>query len=177
MVKKNQNTEAVILSRQFLLNKDIIYTILSKNYGKMRIFSKGGRNICSKRSSHMVTGNIVNIIFTFSNEISYLQQTNIISGFINIKNNFEKTIYVMKYFFIVSKLLPENSEDKEVYNIVLSFLRCIALCTDYENNNIFLKHINFLLFSLGYSENQNTYNSIKKIEEIINEHIPLRGII
>jgi len=165
-------TEAIVIGQHSLPTKDKIIIFLTAPLGKIRVFAKGIKKITSRRLSHLDTGNLVKILLTQKNDLFYLRETELISGFSSLKQHKEKISYLYSFFFILNKILPENQKEEEVYALVKKFLIVLGK-KEKIDQNIFSSYLNQLLIILGYSEKEeNFFPLIKKIESIIDEKIP-----
>lgn len=152
-------TEAFILKRKELLNKDIFYTLLTCDEGKVKATAKGIKSLTSKRSPHLQTGNLVSCILYKKDGFFYLQETNLKSSFSDIKRSSQKMSYLYFMLFIVDRLLPENQNEEKVYEILKKFMVKLSKSGNVEIK-ILEKYISSLLMELGY------INERKKIEEL-----------
>jgi DNA repair protein RecO (recombination protein O) len=170
-------TEAIILKKKELLQKDILITLLTLEMGKVSVIAKGIKLITSRRAPHLQTGNLVNVILSHKTTTYYLQQTTLISGFQDIKNDPHKMSYLYTFFFIIDKILPEEHKEEEVYAIVKLFLIDLARSSTLTLD--FLRpHLQKLLVSLGYVEGAKSLSElIQTTEEILNEKVPLHVIM
>ncbi|PIP63744.1 hypothetical protein COW97_01050, partial [Candidatus Roizmanbacteria bacterium CG22_combo_CG10-13_8_21_14_all_34_12] len=57
---RSLKTEAVVLKKKDLLNKDVLISVFSQDLGRLTLFAKGIKKITSRRSPHLQTGNLVN---------------------------------------------------------------------------------------------------------------------
>lgn len=164
-------TEAIILKKINLLEKDLLIIFFTKKLGKISVFSKGVKKITSKRLPHLQTGNLLTILLTKNKNRFYLKETNLISGFSEIKKNQKKINFLYQYFFVLEKILPENQQEKEVYQIVKLFLSTLGK-KNYQNNILEI-YLNKTLKKLGYLKEDKKMKDIEKIVfDLINEKIP-----
>ncbi len=164
-------TEAIILKKRNLLNKDVVITFFSQELGKISVFAKGIKKITSRRLPNTQTGNLINAVIYKKDDRFYLQETNLISAFSQIKNNSKKIDYLYQFFFILERLLPENQKEEAVYKLVKRFM--IELSKDGFDMKKLTAYFNDLLFDLGYLKEKKPLEEIRfLIEEIINEKIP-----
>lgn len=169
---RSLKTEAVVLRKKSLLNKDILINLFTKDLGRLTVFAKGVKKITSRRSPHLQTGNLINVIISHKNDRSYLQESLLISGFSELKKDENKIKQLYLFLFILDRLLPENQKEERVYNLTKKFL--IDLSQANEKKKLGLLHyLNQLMNFLGYLHEKKSFNELKLvIEEIINEKIP-----
>lgn len=159
------------------MGTDIILSFFSRDFGKIFAIAKGVKKITSKRSAHTQTGNLVTIELYAKTETFYLQNTNIISAFSQIKNSPEKVNYLYQFLFILDRIIPEQQPETEIYNVAVNFL-VYASKTDSITPDQFASYLHDIIRILGYGTQEKSLSDlIRKIEEIIHEKIPEHVII
>lgn len=169
---RTKRTEAIVLRRRILLNKDVLITFFSCEFGKIQVIAKGIRKITSRRSSHIQTANLVQILVQNKDERFFLQETNLTSAFSKIKNNDQKIQILYFFLFIIERILPENQKEGEVYKLSKQFLVVLSLKEEHFSEFLTL-YINRVLRFLGYIQKDKELHDLKLfIEEIIHEKTP-----
>jgi len=164
-------TEALLLNKKSLLEKNILLTFLTKDLGKIKVFAFGAKKITSRRLSYFQTGNLLKIIVEKKDDRFYLKEVSLISGFLSIKDNQKKWPAFYCYFYILEKILPENINDKKNYQLTLAFL--INLSKKQFGFDELNSYLNLLLKNLGYlSQEQSFEENMKLVEKIIDEKLP-----
>ncbi|OGK16080.1 DNA repair protein RecO [Candidatus Roizmanbacteria bacterium RIFCSPHIGHO2_01_FULL_39_12c] len=171
-MKRTVKIEAIVLKKKILPNRDTIVALFSDALGKVSVIAKGVKKITSRRSPHLQTANLISCILYKKDERYYLQETTLISGFSQIKNNREKLNNLYQYFFILERLLPENQTEPQIYNLLLRYL--IELSQAKENKIELLKnYLNNTLKLLGYIKEDKSHEELIWFAEgIIHEKIP-----
>lgn len=170
-------TDALVLRKRSLMGTDIVLSFFSRDFGKIFAIAKGVKKITSKRSAHTQTGNLVTIELYAKTETFYLQNTNIISAFSQIKNNPEKVNYLYQFLFIIDRIIPEQQPEPELYNVVVNFL-VYASKVESITPAEFATYLHDITRILGYGSSEKSLPElIRKIEEIIHEKIPEHVII
>lgn len=176
-MRQTIKTEALVLRKKSLLEKDIIYTFFSKDLGKIRVIAKGIKKITSRRSAHTQTGNLTAIELYAKGDIYYLQNTAIISAFSQIKSDVSKVNMLYRFLFILDRILPDSQPEPEVYQVMLKFLIWLAKAENISDIEL-SQYLSRILGYLGYgSEQKNISDMVRKIEEIIHEKVPEHVII
>ena len=171
-MKRTIKTEAIVLRKRALPNQDKIVTLFTKELGKLAVFAKGIKKITSRRLPHVQTANLINTVLYKKDNRFYLQETNLISGFSQIKKNPHKIQSLYLFLFVVERLLPENQLETTVYQLALKFLIELAK-TDSQNDLFLTKSLNKILKLLGYSKADKSLEELKEtIEELIHEKMP-----
>lgn len=164
-------TEAFVLKKKDLLNKDILISLFTKKEGKVIVIAKGVKKITSKRAPHLQTGNLINVQLNKKNNIIYLEESQLISAFSQIKNKSKKINILYQYFFVLDKLLPENQKELSVYNLTKSFL--FKIHQSISEDNFLISYLNKTLKVLGYIKKD--YQKIDLeviISDLIGEKFP-----
>lgn len=170
-------TDALVLRKRSLMGTDIILSFFSKDFGKVFAIAKGVKKITSKRAAHTQTGNLVTIELYAKSETFYLQNTNIISAFSQIKNNQEKVNYLYQFLFVIDRILPEQQPEQEIYTIAVKFLIYLSKSKIISPDH-FASYLHDIIRVLGYGTQETSLPDIlRKIEEIIHEKIPEHVII
>ena len=169
---RSLKAEAVVLKKRDLLNKDVLISLFTQDLGRLTVFAKGIKKITSRRSSHLQTGNLINIIIIHKNERYYLQESELLSGFSELKKDEKKVSNLYLFLFVLERLLPEQQKETKAYNLTKNFL--IDLSKSTKPNSIAVKYLSDIMMQLGYLDKKVNFPELKSlIEEIINEKIPL----
>ena len=169
---RNLKTEAIVLRKKNLLNRDVLISFFSQNLGRLTVFAKGVKKITSRRSPHLQTGNLINIIIGHKNDRYYLQESQLISGFSELKKDDNNVKQLYPFLFVLDRLLPENQKEERIYNLTKRFLINLSLPAGRDRLGL-LYYLNKLMSLLGYLHEDKNLNELKFfIEEIINEKIP-----
>ncbi len=165
-------TEAIVLRRRSLLNKDSLVTFFTKESGKVTVVAKGVKKTTSRRAPHLQTGNLLEIVCNVRNERKYLGQTSLISAFSEIKKDKRKMNYLYLLLFILDRLLPEEQEEAAVYLSTKKYFIELSKSTSFMDATC--AHLLFpILSQLGYvKEEISLPDIISQVEEVINEKVP-----
>lgn len=165
-------TEAIVLKKKDLLNKDVLISLFTQSSGRLTVFAKGIKKITSRRSPHLQTGNLINVILSHRNDHYYLQESEIISGFSELKKESGKVEQLYSFLFVLDRILPEQQKETKIYNLTKNFL--IDLSKPIKSGTIIFKYLTDAMKSMGYLDKEVSRTQLKSlIEEIINEKIPL----
>ncbi|MEK7495377.1 MAG: DNA repair protein RecO [Patescibacteria group bacterium] len=165
-------TEAIVLKKKDLLNKDVLISVFSQDLGRLTLFAKGIKKITSRRSPHLQTGNLINVLVSHKNDHYYLQESELVSGFSELKKNEKKVNNLYSFLFVLERLLPEQQKETKTYNLTKNFL--IDLSKSIKPDIVTFQYLTDIMMQLGYLDQKVSYLELKSlIEEIINEKIPL----
>lgn len=169
---RSLKTEVIVLRKKDLLNRDVLISFFSQNLGRLTVFAKGVKKITSRRSPHLQTGNLINILLSHKSDRFYLQESQLISGFSELKKDEDKIKQLYLFLFILDRLLPENQKEERAYNLTKKFLIDLSHPSGKKRLGL-LYYLNKLMNLLGYLHEDKNLNELKFfIEEIINEKIP-----
>ncbi len=169
---RSLKTEAIVLRKKDLLNRDVLISFFTQDLGRLTVFAKGVKKITSRRSPHLQTGNLINVIINHKNDRYYLQESQLISGFSELKKDEDKIKQLYLFLFILDRLLPENQKEERAYNLTKKFLINLSHPSGKKKLSL-LYYLNKLMSFLGYLHQTKNFNELKFfIEEIINEKIP-----
>ncbi|PIS15859.1 DNA repair protein RecO [Candidatus Roizmanbacteria bacterium CG09_land_8_20_14_0_10_41_9] len=167
-----KRSEAIVLRKRTLLNKDVLLTFFSSEFGKIQVIAKGIKKITSRRSSHMQTANLVQILVQNKDERFFLQETSLTSAFSQIKNNDQKIQVLYFFLFTLERILPENQNESDVYKLSKQFLVALSR-SDGCFSGLLTLYLNKMLRLLGYIQKDKELDDLKLfIEEIIHEKTP-----
>jgi DNA repair protein RecO (recombination protein O) len=168
---RSLKTEAVVLKKKSLLNRDVLISLFTHDLGRLTVFAKGVKKITSRRSPHLQTGNLINVLLSSRNDQYYLQETQLISGFSELKEDENKVKQLYSFLFVLERLLPEQQKEAKIYNLTKNFF--IDLSKSEGKGTVILKYLTQVMKSLGYLDKDvSQAELISLIEEIINEKIP-----
>ncbi len=171
-----QKVEGFVLKKKSLLEKDIVVTLFTAELGKMTAMAKGARSITSRRAAHLQTGNLIKAQLSDFHDISFIQSSELISGFMQIRTDTKlNSLYL--FLYILDKLLPEKQQEKIIYTITKRFF--INLSKGEEKaQDILHVALQKTLLELGYTEGNLTLDElIQTVENNIEEKLPQHVIM
>lgn len=164
-------TEAVVLKKKDLLDKDVLICLFTEQLGQLTVFAKGIKKITSRRSPHLQTGNLVNVLLSHKNNRYFLQESQLVSGFSELKKNSESVKQLYSFLFVLDRLLPEEQKETKIYNLTKNFLIELSKSS---SKAVILGYLTDMMKLMGYLDKKVGQTELKSlIEEIINEKIPL----
>lgn len=167
-----QKTEAIVLRKRSLLGQDNLVTFFSKEHGKVNVIAKGIKKTTSRRAPHLQTANLIELSYNVSNDRKYLDQSNLISAFSQIKKDSRKMNYLYLIFFITDRLLPEDQKEEQVYKTFMKFLVSLSKNETFNDEDC-ARFLFQILSDLGYvKESGSLQELITTVEENINEKVP-----
>jgi DNA repair protein RecO (recombination protein O) len=165
-------TEAIVFKKKSVLNRDMVVTLFTEERGKIKLYAKGMKKITSRRLPHNETGNLIKTVINKRGDNYYLQETQLISLFSQIKKDKIKLNYLYFFLFVLDRLLPENQKEPPVYTTLKKFLIDLSRSKNFQIDQV-TAYLNIFLQQLGYTmETLSLAEALARIEEIINESIP-----
>ena len=152
-------TEAVVLSKLNYGDTSSIVTLFTKDYGKLSVMLKGGRNPKSKLSLIVDPLNYLEVIIynNPSRELQILSSADIKGHFHKIKEDLDKLKYSHAVIELIKNLSVEHEVNKKLFSGIIRIFELIA--EGNENPAIsFGRFFLFFLKELGYEFQPGTQN-------------------
>ena len=112
------NTEGIVLKSTNYADKDKIYTILTRDYGKVRVLARGVRKITSRRAGNLDTLNYVSLKLTESSGFKNLDEAVVLESFRDIKNDLSISMSAYYLAEIVFRSVEEDDTSPERYGVM-----------------------------------------------------------
>jgi DNA repair protein RecO (recombination protein O) len=144
------NVEAVVIKRKNIKEADKIFTIYTKQLGKIIAIAKGVRKISSKRSGHLEMFSQVRLSL-YHGKTSYL-----ITEAVKIKDQKSRpTLNQISFLYyiceLVDRLIPDHQSHPEIFKLLSEVIDQIYLSTKIvAYNKITTKFVIDLLKGLGF---------------------------
>ncbi len=108
-------TEGIVIRRRDFGEADRILTVMTRDYGKLKIKASGVRKITSRRAAHIELLNHTILHLYKGHTFSILTEAKMLTDFSEIKENFEKVGLAYHLCELVDGLCPENQENRNVF--------------------------------------------------------------
>lgn len=150
---KKYNTEALVLKCVNYKDADRIYTLLTKDVGKITAVARGVRKISSRRSGNLDSLNLVSVKITEnSNGYRSIDEVETLDSHKRVKNDYAASITAYYLAELVHRSIEEDSSVPEVYDLIISSLKSLA--NDYIPPKLVSAHFEVMLLKiLGYDIN------------------------
>lgn len=144
-------TEAIVLSKLNYGDTSSIISLYTKDFGKLSVILKGGRNPKSKMGMIADPINHLQVIIYNkpSRDLQLLSSADSISHFAGIKEDFDKLKYSQAILELIKKLTPEHEPNHRLFKGVVRILELIDKSTE-SPVIIFGRFFMFFLKELGY---------------------------
>jgi len=176
---RNYNINGIVLKGINYKDSDKIFSILTKEMGKISVLARGVRKISSRRAGNMDTLNFISAKITEDSKgFKQLEEVKTVNSFKDIKRSYE--LSCLAYY--MAELIHRNIEEGEnSEQIVTKLVGCLRALTDLRaDSTLVVNHFELdLLKELGYefqigggSYKKETLNTLSALRR----GIPAKGI-
>lgn len=147
---KKYNTKAVVLKSLKYRDSDKIFTLLTKENGKISAIARGVRKISSRRGGNLDTLNLVLVsIYEDGAGFKSIEEVKTIESFKNLKKNFDRS---MKAYYLIELIHRATEEDEQFSHIFDLLLKCLrALDKNNYTGDLYVSYFEMnLMKMLGY---------------------------
>ncbi len=135
---------------------DRIYTLLTKEKGKLSVLAKGVRKIKSKRSGSLDLLNQVKFSYDSKYAIPVLTEVSLVSSFEKIKKDLNKIKSAYIVLELIDKFLQEEDANDVAYNLLNGALKTLCDVSE-ENSELMLCYFELKLMDcLGFTPDINS---------------------
>jgi len=170
---KKYNTEAVVLKKINLKDTDRLYTLLTKEYGKMSALARGVRKITSKRSGSLDTINhvIVSISETALGHKNILE-VKCLNSFKQIKVSLDKSLKAYYLSELINKTMMEGVGGERIFELLTKTLTTIEHDEKELATAVANFEVNYLrLLGYGVSYNELLRTEKKYLAKMVNDRL------
>jgi len=131
-------------------DSDKIFTLLSKEKGKISAIGRGVRKISSRRNGNLDTLNLISVnIHEDRLGFKSIEEVKTIESFKNLKKDFERSLKAYYLIELVHKSIEEGEPVQDVFNLLVKCLK--ALDKNNYSGDLYISYfeINFMKL-LGY---------------------------
>lgn len=175
-MSRYRKDEGIVLAKKNLLKGNRLIVIFTQNHGKISLTAYGIRKLTSRRLSHLETGNYVRLSFYKKNTYYYLSETDLIYAYSKIKKSGKKLSLLFFFLTILSKILPENQSEQELFDIAIETLKAMNNHNDF-NMHALIPYITACLQKSGFVNDEQTknpsFNPIAFIEDLIGKKMTI----
>jgi len=155
-MNKSHKSLAVVLSKKDWKEADLLFSLYSKEYGKISVLSIGAKKILSKLSGHLALPAIVEIDFIQGKLLKKLTHAYLIEK-INLKSE-EDYNFVSAILEIIDRTVKDELRQSEIWELLVFALRKVVEVEKLEQKklilNIFiLKLLQYLGYQIKLDEN------------------------
>lgn len=172
---RTYKSEGIVLKRTNFGEADKIITVFSKHYGKITLIAKGIRRLTSKKRGNLELFNQVSFFAHKGKGLDIITETEPLDSFSSWRADLQKIATAYQICEMIDKLTAEGSEQEELYDLLVSYLKAIAIT---EQNDLAILANNFgvnLLKDLGFLPRNKilpqNFNVTAYIEDIIEREL------
>lgn len=156
----NLKSEAVVLSRKSFQDADRLVTFYTKDLGKITCIAKGVKRPTSRKSGHLEPATHCTIFVAKGKNLDILTEVETQRAY-GLEHLSQRTANEAYHLLeLVDHLTVQNQKNKEVFELLLAFLRSIGA---NKNKNALIAAFKIkLLSSLGFFSSVNLKNSQSK---------------
>ena len=146
-------TEGIVLHYNQYREHDRVYTIYTKDFGKVALLARGSNKIKSKLAGHLEPCIFSSLMIASGKGFDILAQARTIDSFVDIRENYDSFSLTAILLEAMDKLTHDEEEDPELYELLLESLASIrTMATPAEHLDHFIPHtLLHLLIHLGHA--------------------------
>lgn len=150
---RNISSEGIILKRINYGEADRIVTLITRNFGKVTLISKGVRKIKSRKRGHLEIFTKVKFSASYGNsQTGILTEAETLDSFELIRNNLKKISLAYYFCEIILKITENDHKQDSLYYLLDSYLSKIERSINLKE--LRTRFVNELLVDLGYWDNK-----------------------
>lgn len=144
------NTNAIVLKSIKYRDSDKIFTLFTKDYGKISAIARGVRKISSRRSGNLDTLNFVDVsIHEDSRGFKNIEEVRTIESFKKVKSDLGKCAKAYYIVELVHKAVEEGDKVSGIFELLIKCLK--ALDKNGYSGDLFITYFEInLMEMLGY---------------------------
>lgn len=167
---RNYSTIGIVLARKNYGEADRVITLLTKDFGKIRVLAKGIRKTKSKKRGHLEVFSLVKISVSQIKGMGLMTEAQIIDSYENIRKDLTRISLAYYFMEVASKLLYDSETNEIFFNTLVEFLTRLKKETQMKKlKNEFLEKM--LIFSGYLPQNKKDINLNKYLEEILERKV------
>lgn len=119
-----RNTRSIVLKSIKYKDADKIYTVYSKDLGKILVAGKGVRKISSRRAGNLDTLNVVDLgLHETTNGFKIITEAKAVESFGNLKKNLEVSKQAYYIANLIQRFIEEEHVDVVLFNLLIDIFR------------------------------------------------------
>lgn len=150
-------TEGVVIKKKNFGEADRIFTIYTRDYGKVTALAKGVRRPRSRKAGHLELGNWCKVFIAKGKNLDLLTEVELKRAFGIAEFSQSKANKIYHLLELIDSLTPDHQKNLDVYILLVQFLK---KCADSEDFNLVSSVFKIkLLTSLGFFSTKSIKNS------------------
>ncbi len=147
-------TDAIILKEEDYREFDKIFTIFTKNFGKINAIGRSIRKKNAKLKYSLQVLNFVNLEFIEGKSFYIICDVILKDDFQNVKDDFPRLKIALKILNIFNEFIQGEEEDRKIWNLILASIKKLSQTQNYQIKNLKIFYFYFiwkLISSLGFN--------------------------
>ena len=174
-------SEGIVLKRVNFGEADKIVTVYSKHFGKITLLAKGIRKMTSRKRGNLELFNQLIIFAVKGKTFDIVTETELIESFSLWRSDLQKIAIAYQLCELVDKLTPEESDQSEVYDLLLEYLQKLGSLS-FQKQSSFLGSFGLKLVKLlGYWPKDKpipkNFKTSFFVEEIIEKELKAKNFL
>jgi DNA repair protein RecO (recombination protein O) len=121
-------TSAIVIGRLSVGEADRILTLITPQYGKLRVSAKGVRKIKSRLAGHLELFSKVNLTLAKGRNIDVITSAQSVGGFEGIATDYNRLDLAYLMAMMIDKLSLEGEQQKDLYELAEEYLDFLGNC-------------------------------------------------
>lgn len=166
-------THGIILKKTDHAEADQLFSIYTKNKGKVLALGRGTKKIKSKLNSSLQYFAIVNLMIASGKNYDHIAGVEIAGNFFNIKNDLKKIILASFGLELIEQLTKVDQPDEKIFILLSKYFQILDKnsFTNKEWQTIKQAFIIKLLTLLGLGPTTDIATSAKKLDNFLKLHL------
>ena len=161
------NTQAVIIKYQKYREYDRIYTVYTKDFGKLILLARGSNKIKSKLAGHLEPCCFSNLMIANGKGFEVLAQARTVEAFAQIRQNPQKFKIAAVLLESLDKLTGTNQTETKVFDLLVTGLRTVEALSDHDMakqaDHVIYHYFLHLLIYLGHAPDLHHQKTLKDL--------------
>lgn len=154
-------TEAIILTGNDFGEADRVFTVYSKEFGKICILAKGVKKLESKLRYHLEPLSYSYLILIGGKSLRIVKDAVLIDQFLSMRNNLKKITIAKKITELLNELIVGEEQDENIWNLLVKSLKIINTKDNLSDNSTIISDFkNNLIELLGYDPDHTNLQNI-----------------
>lgn len=132
------NTDGLIIATQTISDNDKLLTILTKDYGVIRAFAKGAKNIKNKNFSALSLLSYSELCIYKGQNKYIINSATLKKSFFYSKNDLEVLALSQYFCEVIINLIGENQDSKNPLKLLLN---CLYFLTEHKKDKTLIKSV------------------------------------
>jgi DNA repair protein RecO (recombination protein O) len=147
---RNYNINGIVLKGTNYKDSDKIYSILTRELGRISVLGKGVRKISSRRGGNLDTLNLISAKISESSKgFRRIEEVKTLNSFKEIKKSYDLVCEAYYMAELIYRNLGEGDESEKIFNLFLKSLKVLA--NSRISPRLIVNHFELVLLKmLGY---------------------------